>query len=645
MKLLKSAAIRAVALLLFFAIIAAVILYQAGVYDIVFIERPAPPVTEESGAESVSDAESGVPEATDAPETRPPFTDPPVSDVIPETRPPASLDGILSVSDAEALGYRFSTELFDGESIVARLAYDFGEAASVFSLRTEKITSTVFYEKENGLLGTKKVTEEVDKPRVSLYFGFILVDNGKTLDIYNGNGEKLVSKFSGTLTGALSKNGKPVVTIKKKYYELDHQSGLSSAIAQGQVNFKALTFDHPLYYAETGKLDLIPFSEYVDVYVETILETVTETETEAPVTETDGLYESGAPAVTETDPVLTEPAATDAATEPVVTEPLVTDAATEPVATEPIATDAVTVSYEPAMLNGQAENAAALTDAPSAEPPVTDGVLTDAPASEPPVTELPDETAETEETPSVVLPEGVVEIDGKYYTVETKLMYGYRDSFDEVIIEPQFASVLPFSPNGLACVTDFEGSVFYIDTKGKEVVTLRNEVFIRPPDMSYVRVRQFYFEPLTNGVESLGAYYFDSGYTMVRYCRVGSFDVRKIHLSEFRLVDTKGDLFDIPGGYSLVNYSDGVLLLEKDGRYGYMDTDGAWVSPAVYQEAAPFLQGLAAARNEEGKWGLLDRDGNEILPFAFDSLSSVSGGRVAAFSAERGWEIYCVMET
>ena len=57
MKLFKSLAIRAVALLLFFTMIAAVILYQAGVYDLSFIDRPLPPMTE--GAETTAPSTEG----------------------------------------------------------------------------------------------------------------------------------------------------------------------------------------------------------------------------------------------------------------------------------------------------------------------------------------------------------------------------------------------------------------------------------------------------------------------------------------------------------------------------------------------------------------------------------------------------------
>ncbi|MBQ4065050.1 MAG: WG repeat-containing protein, partial [Clostridia bacterium] len=432
-------------------------------------------------------------------------------------------------------------------------------------------------------------------------------------------------------------SGKPVVQIKNQYHELDHKGGLSPAIKKEQVDFKALSFDHPFYYGETGDFDLVPYSEYVDIYVETILETVTEEET-APTpaeSETVAVSDPSGTEPAETDGTATEaviePAETEGTTTEAVIEPAVTEtAATEPVTdpeTEPVTfvvTDAVTVAYEPAMADGAA---------PAEE---TGSTPSDPPAEE--SDNLPNDK------PNVVLPDGVIEKNGKYYTVKTRLMYGFRNGEGKTVIKAQYASVMPFSPEGLACVTDFEGSVFYIDTAGKETVTLRKDVYIYPPEFDYVRLRQFLLSPLNKNAESLGAYYFDHGYTMVRYCITGGYSMSKLYASEHRLVNTKGEFFTLPDGYSLMSYSDGILLLEREGRYGCMNIDGAWIKPAVYLDAKPFLQGLAAFCNESGKWGLLDRNGNEILPFAFDYLSPVSGGRVAAFSAERGWEIYGVMD-
>ena len=91
MKLLKSAAVRATALLLFFAIIAAVVLYQAGAYDIVFIQRPVVTVPEDS--DTVTDTTEPS-ETTEHPQTDP--------------KPPVDLNELLSLSQATELGYALS---------------------------------------------------------------------------------------------------------------------------------------------------------------------------------------------------------------------------------------------------------------------------------------------------------------------------------------------------------------------------------------------------------------------------------------------------------------------------------------------------------------------------------------------------------
>ena len=110
------------------------------------------------------------------------------------------------------------------------------------------------------------------------------------------------------------------------------------------------------------------------------------------------------------------------------------------------------------------------TEADTTEP---DDTTTESDTSEPqdtsasePVEEVVfmDETLAENNANAKPLPEGVVEINGKYYKVTQKLMWGYRNAVGETVIEPQFASAYAFSKEGLAAVTDFDGSVFYINT-------------------------------------------------------------------------------------------------------------------------------------------------------------------------------------
>ena len=663
MRFLKSAAIRATALLLFFAMIAAIVLYQAGAYDIVFIKRPLPnvapeaeggdlplvtdPVTGEVTDAPVTDGdttggETVPPTITDPPATNPPVTDPPITDdpvtdaETGEPLPPDVLEEILTVSQAALSGYSLSTSTFGANSILARLPYSYGSVGNTFSLRTEKLTRTEFYLKASGLIGTKKVTETVDKPAVSLYFGLILIDNGKSLDVYNQSGKCIVKGFSGTLVGALSVNGKPVVKKSSKFYEIDSEKGLSKAISEDKIDYKALTFDHPEGYGDNRYSPLVPFWDYVDVYVEvTLAPETTVPETTVPETT---VPETTVPETTVPETTVPETTVPET-TEPETTAP----ETTEPETTVPETTKPETTVPETTVLETtEPETTVPETTVPETTVPETTEPETTAPETEA-ITDTVTEALSSVDALASPLPDGVIEKNGKYYRVEQKVMWGYRNNYGQVLIKPQYASAYAFSADGLACVTDFDGNVFYINEKGQEIITLRSNVVIRPDEMSGSKIRQFFFEPVSFGVESLGLYYFDHGYTMIRYCWTSNFNKKDLYKNEYRLYDTKGHQFEIPAGYTLVNYSDGILLLEKDGLYGYMDTSRSWISPTIYTEATPYLQGLAIVKNANGQWGILNREGAAVLPFVFDYISSPSGGKVVTFSAERGWEIYCVM--
>ena len=585
MKILKNIAVRLTALLVFFALIVAVILYQAGVYDISFIKRPLPAVTEESDSVTGSETDIG---------TEAPFPDTSDTD-IPDTETSISTDNaekmlemILSLSEVGADGWRLSENMFGSKSSIARLAFDFGEIKNNFGSRTETVTKTIIYQKEDGLYDTKQVTEKKTAPSVRLYYGLIFLDDGKTVSVWNTDGKRLIKKFTGSLVYAKSLSGRPVVSIKTKYYEIDSEKGLTGEISENQIDFRAIRFDAPGYYAADRGNGPYPYCEYVEVY--------TEITTEPPVTEP----EATSPESTDTEePDTTSSDDTDSEAE--TTSPEETESNEEPVSSEDADTDEETDSNPNPVIS---------------------------------LSEKRNEASEGEET---------VVIDGKLYSVETVLMWGYRDGEGNTVIEPQFEAAFDFTSDGIAAVVDFEKRMSFIDRTGKTVITLNDKEIIRYSDQQRTKVRQSYFEPVSNGMENLGMYYFDRGYAMVRYVYRGT-KTEKIYLNENRLLSKTGEYFDIPAGYNLINYSDGVLLLEKNGKYGYMDLDGGWIMPSVYSFASPYVQGLAAVAGSDGKYCLIDTDGNYVLPMYFDYVSNVSGGLVCTYEQTRGWEIYCVVE-
>jgi hypothetical protein len=61
------------------------------------------------------------------------------------------------------------------------------------------------------------------------------------------------------------------------------------------------------------------------------------------------------------------------------------------------------------------------------------------------------------------------------------------------------------------------------------------------------------------------------------------------------------------------------VVLDKDGRYGVIDTAGNTVVPFKYEEIRSFEHDITPARLD-GKWGIIDKAGNELVPFIYDEI-------------------------
>jgi len=58
-------------------------------------------------------------------------------------------------------------------------------------------------------------------------------------------------------------------------------------------------------------------------------------------------------------------------------------------------------------------------------------------------------------------------------------------------------------------------------------------------------------------------------------------------------------------------FSDGLALVGKHGKCGFIDKSGRVVIPLMYENAHSFHEGLAAVKFD-GKWGFIDKSGNLI---------------------------------
>lgn len=194
---------------------------------------------------------------------------------------------------------------------------------------------------------------------------------------------------------------------------------------------------------------------------------------------------------------------------------------------------------------------------------------------------------------------------------------------------------------GVAAAVGADGRLVYIGPYGYPAFAAEKKYYYFEWE-----VQEYLLPPLTNGPESIGFFYYDHGLVRARrqlidhwwYTYYGH--VKRVALDEDVMLDKEGNIFPVPAGYDIVSYSDGVILLECDGKYGYMDFTGAWIAQPIYDYARPFSEGLAVAGFADGVRLMLDTEGNIVIPAGrYAYLSDVSSGVIAGYTKQGQWEI------
>jgi len=226
----------------------------------------------------------------------------------------------------------------------------------------------------------------------------------------------------------------------------------------------------------------------------------------------------------------------------------------------------------------------------------------------------------------------------------TKILWGYMDEQGNEAIAPQFFAAYSFNEEGYAVVVDVNNHVCIIDTKGKVVYNPYNEP-IYLEEMAGGYARDIFYKPDTYGIESTGMFYIDNGFVRMRRRLVdttqgSTMENYAVKNETQAVIAPDGTQVAYPADYELVAYSDGILLLKKGIKYGYMTTDGIWLIEPVLRIAKPFSEGLAVISYDNEKLGVIDTEGNTVLAFIYSHIESCSGGVITAYEKEQGWTIY-----
>jgi hypothetical protein len=175
--------------------------------------------------------------------------------------------------------------------------------------------------------------------------------------------------------------------------------------------------------------------------------------------------------------------------------------------------------------------------------------------------------------------------------VSVDFKWGYIDKSGKWAIPPQFTVGGPFS-NGLALVgVPLSGEVTFppgpekhefIDKTGKVVINLEHDIL--------------------NGS-------FSEGFAAVQFITNKGTDDE--------LIDKTGKTLIAVQDLRLGGFSDGLAVVKKDGKWGYVGKSGSFLIEPQFEEAESFSEGLAAVKINK-KWGYIDRQGAIVIRPTFD---------------------------
>lgn len=270
-------------------------------------------------------------------------------------------------------------------------------------------------------------------------------------------------------------------------------------------------------------------------------------------------------------------------------------------------------------------------------------------------------------------------------------LWGFTDENGEIIIAPQFEEVGEFE-EGLAWVCDEEG-YGYIDKEGRLVIPIKfsyacdfkkGTALVEDENLGIS-----YFIDKTG--EKIGkGNYSDISPDFIDDNTVGTLlSGKQILLNRLGrpisnaydhieatddgehwyfeengiggIMNSKGEVIIHPGDYDFehANFSDGMILVNKDDLYGYVNEEGKLTIPFKYEDAKDFDDGLAIVRLngkagfinttnmalgeikydevysfQEGrapvklneKWGFINKQGQEVIPLIYDQVYKFNEG-------------------
>jgi hypothetical protein len=186
-----------------------------------------------------------------------------------------------------------------------------------------------------------------------------------------------------------------------------------------------------------------------------------------------------------------------------------------------------------------------------------------------------------DDLPSPFFSEGLCSIFISFSEEKEKFLYGYINKKGEIVFKQKWLYASPFI-DGLAMVMDMQDNRYYINKQGAIVINLKKDEI----------GSCFYY--------GLAAIY--SGEDEEKKC----YFIDKTGKRKYSTFDDAGD------------FHEGLAKVKKEGKWGFIDTEGKYIIQPFYTDVSDFSEGFASATILDSvrimKTGIIDLHGNFVLP-------------------------------
>ena len=698
---------RAAPLAIISAILCAAILYQNGFYELSFVTRseryddsqayltdtPSTPIfsdgaVENTDAPTVSDSvleslNSSTNISTNTGETTKADETTSSQGGRPELSQEGKYESFEEITHYTSKGYAISYKDYSGSSVLAELSLE--APSSLHSGDKLVVEFTSGRQSKDHIPYPVRQFASKTAMTVEVYMGYVLIDNGNVVSLYTSSGTKLAEFARTYLTPAYTRDtvGNPLFHMIEegmtKYYRFDTATKkFVEADYNDELDNRGLYFDYTLdyglstngynRYSEIVNCIVEMTFEEADAYTQKVTLPPDTTETQAPDTtdtQAPDTTETQAPDTTDTQaPDTTETQAPDTTETqaPDTTDTQANDT-TDTQANDTTDTQAndTTDTQANDTTDTQANDTTDTQTVPSplVVPNVLAQITEQNTLARTPSTELVPAAETAAELLSAQFRSSTIKYynytiseDGKSVFVELmerrwafdKTNYALSDEYKNAPDEKKLSDYFKYYhlynfSEDLCATVDRAGRITFKNTAGEAIVRREGEYF----GQNNRKLLSGYSEPVLRGIDSVGSLYFDMGYVMVRQVDI-DFQFKDKISGDFQyLVDKNSNKFQTPTGYNLLAYSDGVLLLERGGYYGYYSIEGKWIAQPIFTYARPFAEGLGVIGFSGSMKGVVDREGNLIVPFKYDYISGISSGVFSVYN-EDGWKILAKLD-